>query len=133
MRSSRSVATQLLRYGVVGVGGNAFGYLLYLGMTGAGLGPKLAATIAFAIVLLLGFVLNKSWTFNAGRVRRSFLRRYGIAYGTAYLLDIVGLYVFVDVMSYDHATVQGALIIAIAASLFVVQKLWVFNEASVTP
>jgi SAM-dependent methyltransferase/putative flippase GtrA len=122
-------AGQLGRYAGVGVTTNAAAYLLYLLLTRVGLAPMVAATIAFAAAVAASFVLNRNLTFRSRGDRRTSLRRYVIAYGTAYVADIAGLYVFVNLFGYPHEIVQLVLIVVTACGLFLTQKFWVFAVA----
>lgn len=122
-----TAANQLLRYAVVGGVINVAAYLLYLWLTILGLGPKIAATICFVIGVTIGFVLNRAWTFQDRTYIRSTFPRYVIAYASAYIVDMVGLYLLVDLVGYRHEIVQFILIVSIAFGLFAAQKIWIFS------
>ncbi|AUB83522.1 GtrA family protein [Candidatus Thiodictyon syntrophicum] len=118
---------QFFRYGIVGVLSNAVGYLLYLGMTGVGIGPKVAMTLLYAIGVAQTFVFNKRWTFrHQGHLSIAFVR-YIAAYGFGYFLNLFGLLLLVDHMGLPHQLVQGAMILTLAVMLFLAQKFWVFK------
>jgi putative flippase GtrA len=122
-----TAAGQLFRYAVVGAVINVAGYLLYLWLTVLALDPKAAATICFAGVMAIGFVFNRTWTFqDRAYIRRTF-PRYVIAYASAYIVQIVGLYLLVDLAGFRHEIVQLILIVSIACGLFAAQKIWIFS------
>lgn len=119
---------QAARYAAVGVGSNLTLYIAYIGLTSAGVGPKLAMTLVYALGVIASFALNKAWTFrHSGRIAAS-LGRYLLAYGAGYLLNLALLALFVDHLGLPHAVVQAAAILGIAALLFVLQRLWVFRS-----
>jgi putative flippase GtrA len=106
---------------------NGIGYALYLLLTYNGLTPKLAATICFAAGVAVGFILNRQWAFRDPKYIRQTLPRYVIAYAIAYVVNIAGLYLFVDVFGYVHQIVQLMLALVIALGLYVTLRYWIFS------
>ncbi len=122
---------QALRFAIVGLASNAVLYLLYLGMTAAGMGPKLAMSLAYGMGVAQTFLFNKRWTFNhTGRFDAALLR-YITLYVGGYLCNLLALAWFVDKLGYPHQIVQGIMILTLAGSFFILQKLWVFKPAPV--
>ena len=121
---------QLVRYGLIGVGLNASGYLIYLAVTALGLDPKLAVAIFYPIMAVASFLLNRRWTFqHKGSIPKAGVR-YILAHVGGYLLNLLLLFVFVDVLGLDHRAVQGAAIFVVAGYLFISFKLFVFSRQS---
>jgi putative flippase GtrA len=117
----------LVRFAVVGVASNVALYLAYVGLTLAGIGPKLAMTICFVAGVLFSFVLNRNWSFkSAGPTGGAFLR-YALTYVAGYLLNLGGLLVFVDGWGFPHQIVQACLIAIVAVLMFAAQRVWVFR------
>ena len=58
--------------------------------------------------------------------------KYGLAYGTCYLINMSALIVFVDRIGLPHQVVQGAMILVIAVVMFLLQKFWVFTSSNTT-
>ncbi|MDC6166121.1 GtrA family protein [Paucibacter sp. XJ19-41] len=127
-----STRRQLLRYGIVGLSSNALGYLLYLGLTALGLGPKLAMSLLYLVGVLQTFVFNRRWTFGHGGGHGPAFGRYLAAYGLGYLLNLAVLYLLVDRWGQPHAIVQAVMIFVLAGLLFVLQKFWVFRVPAST-
>lgn len=125
----RTTLGQLARYGTVGLLSNAVGYLLYLAITAAGLEPKLAMTLLYAVGVAQSFVFNKRWSFRHGGSHGPAFVRYCTAYALGYVANLLGLMVLVDVLGFAHQLVQGAMVLAVAAMLFLLQKFWVFRGA----
>ena len=122
---------QLLRFGVVGLASNTLLYLIYLGMTGIGVGPKLSMSLLYVIGVIKTFAFNRSWTFNhEGRLDSAFVR-YVAVYAFGYLVNFIVLAWLVDGMGYPHQIVQGVMILTLAICMFVLQKFWVFKVAYV--
>jgi putative flippase GtrA len=119
--------SQVVRFGFVGVTSNFILYLLYLALTGIGVGHKSAMTLLFAVGVIQTFAFNKRWTFGyQGFVQAAFLK-YVIIYALAYLLNLTALLVLVDNLGYPHQVVQGVMILTLAVMLFLLQKFWVFR------
>lgn len=92
------------------------------------MGYKTAMSFLYAVGVLLTFFFNKNWTFShRGRFSGAFLSYVSI-YIFGYLLNLGGLYFFVDKLGYRHEWVQGILIVLIALLLFLLQKMIVFKK-----
>jgi putative flippase GtrA len=126
MQRLTDVQRQFFRYAMVGLGSNLVCYLIYLGLTRMGVGPKLAMSLLYAAGVLQTFVFNKQWTFEHGGAHSTVFFRYCIAYGLGYLINIGALFVMVDLFGYRHELVQIVMILSLAIMLFVLQKFWVF-------
>ena len=127
-----SVAAQLVRFAWVGVCVNVILYGVYLALTGLYFSPKVAATLVFACGIPLSFVSHSRVTFRVVDLPLIRQARFVLAYITAYLLNIAGLHLFVDIMALPHQVVQAGLIILIAGCLFLAQKFWIFGARSGT-
>jgi len=121
-------AKQFLRYATVGLASNLLGYLLYLGLTHIGIGPKTSMSLLYGVGVAQTFIFNKRWTFHHAGSNRPAIIRYGVAYGLGYVVNFICLLFFVDKMGWAHQVVQGVLIVTIAVMLFLLQKFWVFQR-----
>ena len=126
----RQALTQLVRYGIVGLASNAFGYLLYLGLTYLGTGPKLAMSLLYGVGVLQTFVFNKKWSFRFEGAATPALVRYVTVYAMGYVIQFLALMLLVDLMGLPHQWVMGVLILFVALLLFLAQKFWVFRPSS---
>jgi putative flippase GtrA len=123
-----NITCQLTRFGIVGLANNLLLYLLYLLVTHAGVGYKLAMTILYALGVLITFLFNRNWSFlHDGALSKS-LQRYLLLYLVAYMVNWCVLYLLVDLAGWPHQLIQGAMILLLAAALFLLQKFWVFNR-----
>ena len=119
---------QLLRYGTVGVLSNLVGYLLYLAITSAGVEHKLTMSVLYVVGVVQTFFFNRSWSFRHDGAHGPAMLRYCIAYALGYLFNLWALWLLVDVLGHPHQLVQAAMVCAVAALLFVLQKFWVFRS-----
>lgn len=126
----KQTLTQLVRYGIVGVTSNAFGYLLYLGLTYLGMGPKLAMSLLYGVGVMQTFMFNKKWSFRFDGAATPALLRYATVYAFGYVVNFSALMLLVDQMGLPHQWVQGAMILVVAVMLFLAQRYWVFPQRS---
>ncbi len=117
---------QLMRYGLVGVVTNLTIYFGYIIITYLGIGPKLAMTLMYIIGASIGFIGNKKWTFTYRGGSFSAVLRYALAHLFGYFLNLMILFIFVDIHGYAHQWVQAIAIIIVAGFLFVLFKFFVF-------
>jgi putative flippase GtrA len=119
---------QLLRYGVVGLTSNLILYLAYLALTALGVGHKTAMTVLYVVAVTQTFFINRAWSFcHQGAPQGAFVR-YITSYAIGYALNLSMLWLAVDVLSLPHQIVQGVMIIIVAATVFLLQKFWVFSD-----
>ncbi len=79
-----SAFSQLLRFGIVGVLANLSLYMVYLALVFMGLAPIWAMTTAFLMGVVVSFVFNAKWTFDASTSADAF-RRMLVCYFAAWL------------------------------------------------
>lgn len=125
----RGTLGQLIRYGIVGILTNAVGYLIYLGITRAGLGHKEAMTLLYAVGIAQTFVISRRWTFRSKGSFRITLTRYVAVYALGYAINYSVLYLFVDRARIPHQWVMGGLLILMTMYFFLAQKFWVFRPS----
>ena len=117
---------EAVRFALIGLGLNAVLYVAYLLLTRTLMGSRSAMTITYAIGVLAGFALNRRITFRFEGGGGSALLRYVCAYAFGYGVNLAALSLFVDGLGVPHEIVQGVMIFTLAATLFLLQKLWVF-------
>jgi putative flippase GtrA len=118
----------LSRYAFVGLTTNAIGYLLYLLLTSAGLAPKAAMSLLYAVGVAFSFCLNRGWSFGHYDVAHAAFGRYVAAYAFGYVFNLFALMLMVDRWGWPHRWVQGFLIFLVAGMLFLLQVTWVFRS-----
>lgn len=116
---------QVVKYIIVGVTSNTIGYLLYLVLTQLGVGHKTAMSCLYVIGVAFNFYLNRRWTFRAVQPVRAGLARLLLAIALGYLLNLIWLYTFVDLVGWPHELVQLAAIVALSVYFFMINKHYV--------
>ena len=120
------LVTQLIRYALIGVLSNTAGYLVYLVLTYLGGAPKVAMTVLYGVGAAVGFIGNRSLTFEHQGSIMGAGGRYVIVHCVGYLLNLGMLILFVDELGYAHQWVQGIAVFVVAAFLFLAFKVFVF-------
>lgn len=127
------IRRQFARWVIVGVVTNTVLYLAYLALTRSLLAPKVAMTVVYVAGVLLGFAGNRLWSFeHAGRIDTALLRYVGV-YALGYVINFAGLEIGVEMLGFAHEWVQGAMVIVVAAVMFLMQKLFVFAGPRESP
>jgi len=113
----------------VGAVNTAVTYALYAGLVALGV-PALAALVAdYALGIVLGFALNRKYTFNAsqGPLGPSFLRMV-LSYLPLLGVNLVLLFVLVHWLSWNEYLAQIVALGLVTVLSFFVQKLFVFAQ-----
>lgn len=118
---------QIVRYGVVGLATNFFGYLIYLLVTWLWLDPKVAVSLFYPLAATMGYFSHAKISFAHDGRHRDDMPRYIVAHVIGYLTNISLLYVFVDKLFFPHQLVQIVAIIIVAGELFLLFKYYVFS------
>jgi hypothetical protein len=87
-------------------------------------------TILYTCSTVGTFFLNRSWTFGHGGPMRRSLWRYAAVYAFGYVENLAALYVLVDLAGLPHPIVQAVLIFAVAVTIFLLQRFWVFPDSA---
>ena len=129
-----TVTTQLVRYGVVGLGLNASAYLMYLTLTAVGLSPYAVVSTLYPVFMLLSFFLNRRWSFAyQGSVGRN-LGRFLLAHLGGYLLNLLVLFSLTEWLAFPHEFAQAVSILVVAVYLFIVFRHYVYaGDLSASP
>lgn len=129
-RAGTGATGQLIRYISIGLVLNAGLYAAYLVLTHTTLTPRPAMTLVYVSGVLVGFVLNRKFTFDHQGNGRGALLRYFASYGIGYAVNWTALWLLVDYAGIAHELVQLAMLPTLAILLFTLQRYWVFPARS---
>ena len=121
------IARQAASFVVIGLAVNAALYAAYLFLTHTLLGSFAAMTVTYCSGVVMGFLLNRRFTFGFEGERSAAFARYICAYVFGYLVNFAGLWLLADRCGIPHEIVQGWMILGLAVLLFFLQKYWVFK------
>lgn len=124
----RAPVGQLWRFAVVGVSTNGALYVAYLALTLLGVPYLASMSLVYAAGVVLGFVMHRRFTFRHRHAWGPAAARYLVAYAAGYALNWWGLWWLVERVHLGHEWSQALMIIVVAATLFVIQRVWVFAD-----
>ena len=116
---------KITRFFIVGASNTLLVYLLYVALIKLGLDYKLALFFDYLVGILLGYALNRYWTFSGYKHRLSFIK-YIVLYIVVFILNILFLILSVDFLLLDPIYSQFFIVLIISLVSFVVQSNWVF-------
>lgn len=122
-----SSLTQLIRYGIVGLLSNGFGYAIFLCLTYLGIGPKQTMSLLYFSSMGISYWGNWRWTFTHNDNFLNTSSRFLLAHLFGYLLNFFLLLLFVDIWGYPYQWVQAPAIIVVALFIFIAFKFFVFT------
>ena len=119
---------RLARFALVGLANTAFGLSVIFGCKALlGLADAPANFIGYATALLLGFALNRRWTFgHMGDVRAAFAR-YLLVLGCAYLANLATVIVAIDWLQMNSYLAQAVGIVPYTVTSYVGSRLFAFR------
>jgi putative flippase GtrA len=101
-------------------------YLIYLALIARGLDFNLSLAIVYLIGILIGFYLNKFWTFAATSSHSKF-RWYIVLTAIAFIANLTLLNIFVGLGLFNPKFGQLVSIGIITLLNYYAQKKWVFK------
>ena len=120
---SRRVA-KITKFASLGVVINLGGYFLYsLLVAVLKFDPILVVTISTPFFLFLAFYLQQKLLFRNNELKPLKIFRFTGNYILIYLLNITGLFTFVNIMGLDPVIVQGFLILSLGFFNFFLSKI----------
>ena len=129
--TSRAHLWQVVRYGLSGItGGLVQVAFLYVFVDWLALWYIYGVVLAFSISLIITFILQKLWTFqdySVDSIRRqsSF---YILVALSALVLNIVSMYMLVDIFHLWHIGAQVAVVLLVGTYTFLMNRMFTFKN-----
>jgi len=119
---------KMVKYGLVGLLGTAlhFGALLVL-VEALRMHPVPASAAGFILVVIVSYLLNRKWTFQATASGWKPLLKYLIVSASGLLINISILYVTVDLLQWHYLIGQSLVVVAVPLSNFAFNYYWTFQ------
>ena len=127
IRWPSQLASEALRFGVIGIKNNVVYYLLYVILSLIGVGHSFAVSAIYVFGILYSFLFNKRFVFRDHRQSRYLFARYILVYVFAWGLNLVALRLLTVTFGLNHFLAQGLLVLAISGVLFLSLKVFVFR------
>lgn len=118
--TKRRIYNRLLKFSVVGVIQNGFGYLLYLTLTLMPVNEKFVLIFTYALGVYISIKLNQRYTFSHNGVHELKTGAALSVYISALILNIILHFLLVDLFQYDHRIVQFGCIFVVALYIFLI-------------
>jgi putative flippase GtrA len=118
------------RYLVVGAGNTLVGLLvIYLGMYAMELGDVAANALGYAVGIVLGFVLNRSWTFGHRGSMLPALGRFLLVLAIAYAANLAVVVFIADHLHGNRYVAQAIGIIPYTLIGYIGSRFFAFGRA----
>lgn len=125
----RAVLTSGLRFAATGVANTAIGLaIITLARKWAGASEYWANAAGYAVGLTVGFVLNRSWSFQTTRSLASTAPRYLLAFALSYAANVTLLYVGLEHTTLHPNLIQAAALVTYSTVFFLLCRRLVFRQ-----
>jgi putative flippase GtrA len=118
---------QFGKYAIVGGANTAIDTLIYAALVLAGTGYVGAKAFAAAVATVVGYQLNRRWTFRVGRLRQPGFLKYCLVQSLGFVTNLAVLVLLVELAGLPALPAQLVALPTIAAVTFVGNKHWTFR------
>jgi putative flippase GtrA len=123
-----ALASQLIKFCMVGVTNNIISLSIYYSMVYIGIHYFIANAVAFAVSVLWAYWLNGKFVFKGSKRSAGSLVRVYLSYGFSLLLSSLILYVTIDLWGISPY-IAPLISIAITTPInFVLNRQWVYRK-----
>jgi putative flippase GtrA len=127
-RSSRPIAAQFVKFGIVGVSNTLLTFAVYtLLLKGFGVWYIAASAIGFAVGAVNGFLLNRRWTFREHVGDALTPLRWFVVQGCGLLFNLGLVYLFVQHAGLDKLLGQACATAIVVVLTFFANRSWTFR------
>ena len=121
---------KIAKFVFVGSFKTLFCYLLYVLLVKCGLHYNLALALDYFIGIIIGYILNRDWTFAGHGIPRLRFIKYLITYIGAFLLNVILLTFLVEFDWLGPIIGQIVVLGIVTVISFILQNYWVFRSHS---
>ncbi len=118
---------EILKYGSWGIFSNVAAYLTYLVLTYVGIDPKLTVAVIAPVFILIGFFVVRNYIFYSNVIIYSAVIKYIVLCIIGNLINILLLFIFVDLLQYQHQVVQFLAMVLVGILFFFSMKYFIFK------
>lgn len=124
-----NLVKQFIKFGMVGVVNTLNSWLVYYLLLFFNIHYLVANTIAYFASSLIGYFLNKMWVFKKKEQKNlNGLVKYYIVYITSYFLNMMCMYIIVDVLNISDKLAPILVLFVTVPFNFIFSKLWIFKS-----
>jgi len=117
------------RYLLSGVGNTLVGFSFIFGLMWAGVSAYAANIAGYALGLLLGFFVSRSFVFNAAGAFNRQICRYSLAFVTCLALNILVLTLALELFEINRFLSQCLAAGSYMAAMYLLSRFYVFKNA----
>lgn len=120
---------QFIKFGLVGASNTLISFLIYYALIYFKLNYIIANALGYIISSIWGYLLNKKWVFrdSSGKTIQSIVKYY-IVYGSSFLINILCMYIFVDVFAISKIIAPIITMCITVPYNYIFNKIWAFKK-----
>ena len=118
---------KFIKFGIVGVFNTLSSTCYYWILVYFGVNYLVSTTIAYLLSSIIGYFLNDKMVFKQKNKNKLAIVRYYVVYGTSYLLNMLCMYIYVDVLSLSQYVAPLLVLFITVPYNFILSRLWVFK------
>jgi putative flippase GtrA len=131
-KESKKLTTKMMRYGVVGLLGTSIHFgILFACVEFLHQNPIVSSTIAFAVVVIISYLLNYKWTFQSKQKHRYTLPRYVMVSVMGLWLNGTIMLVTVNIFGWFYLIGQLCAAFMVPISNFLINYYWAFRHREI--
>lgn len=124
---------RLARFAVVGLANTFIGLTVIFACKGLlGMGDVSSNLLGYGVAVMLGFVLNKRWTFEHAGEPASAFARYLLVLALAYAANLAATLYAIDVLQLNSYVAQAAGIVPYALTGYLGGRWFAFAPSKLT-
>jgi putative flippase GtrA len=125
------LVAQTVRYVVAGVLGTAAHLsVLVLSVEWLGLGFVAGSVAGFGVALAVSYLINRAWTFRAGRRQRGRFWRYALVCLSGLAINTGLMVALVEGLHWPYLLAQLSVIFIVPVINFVLSRHWAFDAGA---
>jgi putative flippase GtrA len=126
--TSKQLAGQLVRYGIVGLASNGLAYGIYLLITWLGVAPEATAAGLYLVGASSSYLGNYKWTFSSKSSHASTLPKFALAHILGFSVQLLLLSFLYRNIGLSHQLAQLVTVGCVAIILFLSFKYYVYPQ-----
>lgn len=120
---------KFIKFSIIGSFNTIISLLIYYFLLYINSNYIVATILAYVCSSILGYFLSKNWVFdNRNKNFKKSIIKYYVLYGSSILLNILILYILVDLLSISKIIAPLIVLIVIIPYNFFISKNWVFRN-----
>jgi len=121
----------IIRYGLVGILGTIIHFAsVILFVEAVRLDPVLGSGLGFLLVLVVSYILNRTWTFRSkSKGARQFII-YTLVSLSGLGLNSAIMFISVHILHWNYLYGQGLVVAVVPVSNYILNRFWTFREST---